>query len=187
MQKNIIRQERAQRLVHWLVIMLRSIGTRLKGGCTEVGCKRVVGTLVWKQYVNGVARYIASLLLKRVITVQYDAEAHVDGQSLYPMTSSASASYVESSFMSLVKARHKHAIECVPLQVEKIERDCPQPVYNLYVSKPHEYFANGILVHNCALVMAINALGNDNTGDKSDTGMGWVDMGNSHWKAPWDH
>lgn len=46
-------------------------------------------------------------------------------------------------------------VKCVPLNVLGLYAAPSKPVYNLTVEDQHEYFANGILVHNCdALVWA---------------------------------
>lgn len=55
------------------------------------------------------------------------------------------ASSVEKS-LQLKKARHN---SFVPVSVDGLSEGTSEAVYNLEVEDMHEYFANGILVHNC--------------------------------------
>lgn len=64
------------------------------------------------------------------------------GEKQEPTTRIANASNAEILSESITTARRKIA-------VESVERSGVAEVYNLTVEGVHEYFANGILVHNC--------------------------------------
>lgn len=56
------------------------------------------------------------------------------------------AQFVRSLFgRTNTSSSRKHA----PVYVVRVTERSAQPVYNLHVDGPHEFFANGVLVHNC--------------------------------------
>jgi len=86
------------------------------------------------------------------------------GESLWSLT--ARSDTLSTLFARLVEARlgrknGETAPRLVPVSVLGRSAGRVEPVYNLHVDGPHEFFANGFLVHNCVWALTDLFLGED--------------------------
>ena len=82
---------------------------------------------------------------KATLDFVHDVVSHASMSNRNDIMNKEDASSVEKS-LQLKKARHN---SFVPVSVDGLSEGTSEAVYNLEVEDMHEYFANGILVHNC--------------------------------------
>lgn len=74
---------------------------------------------------------------------------HNTVELLEQITLQENAKYAVESFQLTSTQKQSIAVENVVVSVQVLSIEKPQLVYDLMVEDEHEYFANGLLVHNC--------------------------------------
>lgn len=148
--KNHIESKGDSTLIQSDIFQLNGTG-RLLGVNGTLNMGRKVGRIVrgLKRYVQSVVKNISIWLTERLIgfapAVAYlgSMSEHIDiGKTGY-------VSFAEPTFLSRKAKSNEHA----PVHVVSRRESVSKSVYNLEVADVHEYYANGILVHNCVWAM----------------------------------
>ena len=100
---------------------------------------------LWMQRANTVASSFRSRLTASVgpESVATTASRRNDERTKRTVSSDLATAVNSSSSTDIQRPK------TVPVHVVKIERSNPAPVFNITVEGCPEYFANGVLVHNC--------------------------------------
>ncbi|KKN10219.1 hypothetical protein LCGC14_1038750 [marine sediment metagenome] len=102
-----------------------------------------------KCYVKNVETLLRHKPYKKSSSVPVNAKADTICESIDCSengTKTENASFVKKHSQYISGRKHKLAVKSVELLSESIEPE----VYDLYIDQHREYFANGILVHNCS-------------------------------------
>jgi hypothetical protein len=98
-------------------------------------------------FVNGVGKNIQALGCEHVFVIS-DAVQHGEEQAEL-MTKPENVLFVDQNSQSINTNQQRHVLENARV-LSLVKLNKKSPVYNISVENVPEYFANGILVHNCA-------------------------------------
>jgi intein/homing endonuclease len=123
-----------------LFVVLYTFATQLKKGL--------------KRTLNGLKNSILKVLkLQKSGTNQMKEESGIKNMEkpagLIDLVRNWSVKYVEKIIPQGIQVSQSSAIKTVKLKHFEQEESWIEEVYDLTVEDEHEYFANGILVHNC--------------------------------------
>lgn len=132
----------------------------------------VRGTIArWASWISHVLTVVQKSIACASMSIAEMVDATVRGNAIVQLPIAKSAipwrHYAQSAREHFASENGASDQQHVPVYVEQVSASRVAPVYNLHVEDTHEFFANGILVHNCIWAVTDLAL--------EGSGANWVE------------